>query len=400
MTQKVIIIGIGFASRLGLIRAVAKTGAEIDVIVVGHEKPTPIDCRSKYVRRVFYCNGNSQKKLLDFLTKECIDPQKKAVLIPANDFAASVLDKNLDLLEKHFLIPHINHRQGAITEWMNKEKQKQLAQDCGIKVAESTNIVICNSKYQIPQGIKYPCFTKTRAYTTGYKQTLHKCDDEQALRRVLEFLAGKYHNMTIMVEEYKDIDTEYAVVGFSDGKEVIIPGVIEILDMAKGNDKGVALKGKIMPTNGYGTLVEQFRQMMRSIGFVGLFDIDFYRCKDDFFFGEINLRIGGSGYAVLKMGVNLPAMFVNSITGHPTDKWEKEIKSTATFANERICMDNWYDGYLTKKDFYHLLGSSDISFVKDADDPMPEKYFKQELTKKRIKRIIKRWLPKKKQNKR
>ena len=169
---------------------------------------------------------------------------------------------------------------------------------------------------------------------------------------------------------------------------------------AKVNDKGVALKGKIMPTNGYGTLVEQFRQMMRSIGFVGLFDIDFYRCKDDFFFGEINLRIGGSGYAVLKMGVNLPAMFVNSITGHPTDKWEKEIKSTATFANERICMDNWYDGYLTKKDFYHLLGSSDISFVKDADDPMPEKYFKQELTKKRIKRIIKRWLPKKKQNKR
>jgi predicted ATP-grasp superfamily ATP-dependent carboligase len=150
MKPKVIIIGIGFASRLGLIRAVAKTGADIDVVVVGHEKPIPIDGYSKFVQRIFYCKGNNQKRLLDILTQECISPQRKAVLIPANDFAASVLDKNLDILEKHFLLPHISHQQGAITTWMNKEKQKTLAQKAGIRTAKSCNIEIKNGEYQIP----------------------------------------------------------------------------------------------------------------------------------------------------------------------------------------------------------------------------------------------------------
>ncbi len=392
MTQKVIIIGIGFSSRLGLIRAAAQSGAEIDVIVVGHEKNTPIDCYSKYVKNVYYCKGNNKTRLMQILTDQCANPEQKAVLIPANDFAASVLDKNLTVLEKHFFVPNIRHQQGAITDWMNKEKQKALAEACGLNVANSTHVDIINGAYQLPDGIHYPCFTKTRAYTTGYKQTLHKCDNEQELRHVLTSLGNKYHDMTIMVEDYKEIDTEYAVVGVADDHEVIIPGVIEILSMAKGSDRGVALQGKIMPTTSFETLIEKFKKLMQGIGFTGLFDIDFYKSGNDYYFGEINLRIGGSGYAVMKMGVNLPAMFVKSITGLPIDGMEKEIKSTAIFANERICMDNWYDGFLTKREFYQLINSSDISFVKDDDDPMPEKRFKKEFAKKRIKRFIKQCL--------
>lgn len=392
MAHKVIIIGIGFASRLGLIRAAAQTGAEIDVIVVGHEKPTPIDCHSKYVSKVYYCNGNNSERLMHILTHECIDKERKAVLIPANDFAASVLDCHLNVLEQHYYAPHIHHQQGAITEWMNKERQKQIASSLGIKVAQATSVSIQDGKYQLPKDIHYPCFTKTRAYTTGYKQTLYKCDDEQELRKVLDLLADKFRNITLMVEDYKKIDTEYAIVGVSDGNEVIIPGVIEILSMAKGNDKGVALRGKIMPTDGYEELIEQFCQMMRVIGYAGLFDIDFYSCDGDYYFGEINLRIGGSGYAVMKMGVNLPALFVRHMKGEQTDGMQKAITSTATFSNERICMDNWYDGFLSYNEYRQLLASSDISFIKDPEDPMPEKRYRKVFAKKRLKRAIKQML--------
>ena len=394
MNAKVVIIGIGFTSRLGMIRAVAETGAEIDVIVVGHGRSKPVDCYSKYIHRYYYVKGNDKNRILQILKDHCIQPGKKAILIPLNDFPATVVDQNIDILKEHFLFPHIYGRQGAVVEWMNKEKQKQLAKKVGLDVAGSCNVEIKEGHYQLPENIKYPCFTKTRAYTKGYKFTLQRCDDEASLRKVLDRLAGWNRPLTIMVEDYKDIETEYAVVGFSDGQEVVIPGVLEILLMAKGEDKGVACQGRIMPNKGYEELVEKFKQMILEIGFVGLFDIDFYLCEGRYYFGEINLRIGGSATAVLKMGVNLPAMFVRSLLGESTDGMEKEIKTSSIYVNERICSDNWYGGYLTTKEMKDLFRLSDISFVGDRNDPKPEKVFRRTLRMMGIKRMIKKILKK------
>ena len=394
MAQKVIIIGIGFASRLCLIRSIAAIGAEISVIVVGHVKHKPVDCYSKYVKNVYYCKGNNKKRLLQIITEDCIDNQQKPILIPINDFAATVIDQNIDTLKDHFLFPHINLRQGAVTEWMNKEMQKNLAKKCALDVAYSTNVEITGHRYEMPVGNNYPCFTKTREYTPGYKSTLHRCNDENDLRKVLDRLSAKHERITIMVEDYKEIETEYAVVGVSTGKEVIIPGVIEILVMAEGSVKGVACKGKIMPVKGYEELIARFKEFVLKTEFVGLFDIDFYLSNGVYYFGELNLRIGGSAYAVSKMGVNLPAIFVKSLLGEPVDDMEKMIQSSATFVNEKICSDHWYEGYMSTKKFRSMLRSSDISFVEDDDDTEPEKMMKGELRTMRLKRFVKKCLGK------
>jgi predicted ATP-grasp superfamily ATP-dependent carboligase len=395
MPPKVIVIGIGFTSRLGMIRAVAETGAEIDVIVVGHGRFKPVDCYSKYIHRYYYVKGNDKDRVLQILQEQCAEPNRKGILIPINDFAATVVDQNVDTLKEHFLFPHIHGRQGAVTEWMNKEKQKEVAKKVGLSVANSVNVELKDGHYRLPEGINYPCFTKTRAYTKGYKFTLNRCDDEAALRKVLDRLAGWHRPLTIMLEDYKEIETEYAVVGFSDGKEVVIPGILEILVMAKGDDRGVACQGKVMPISGFEVLVEKFKQMILTVGFVGLFDIDFYLSKGEYYFAEINMRMGGSGTAVLKMGVNLPAMFVKSQLGESIDDMRKEVGGTATYANERICSDNWGAGFITKREMRELFSSSDISFVRDEQDKKPEKMFKWELRKIFIKKTIKKCLKKK-----
>lgn len=399
MSPKVIVIGIGFTSRLGMIRAVAETGAEIDVIVVGHGRFKPVDCYSKYVHRYYYVKGNDKDRVLQILQEQCAKPNRKGILIPINDFAATVVDQNIDTLKEHFLFPHIHGRQGAVTEWMNKEKQKEVAKKVGLNVAKSVNVELKDGHYRLPEGINYPCFTKTRAYTKGYKFTLNRCDDEAALRKVLDRLAGWDRPLTIMVEDYKEILTEYAVVGFSDGKNVVIPGIIEILVMAKGDDKGVACQGKIMPNKGFEDLVEKFGKLILEIGFVGLFDIDFYLSEDEYYFGEINLRVGGSATAVLKMGVNLPAMFVRSLLGVSFDDMKKEVDSEAVYVNERICLDNWYQGYMSRRDLDKLLTTSNISFVEDEADMKPEMAFKTALRMMRVKRMIKTFLNKKFLNK-
>ena len=375
MKQKVVIIGYSYASRLCIARALGELGYEISLIALNVIKSKPVDYYSKYVKHFYTTQGDIEENLINILLEKCKDEKQKVILIPVNDFSASILDKNLNILEKHFLFQHIHHRQGAIGEWMNKDKQKKLAQQVGLNVANSIEIKIVNRSYELPNYVHYPCFTKTKAFISGYKYTLHRCDNEKQLCIVLDDLCQRFENLTLMVEDYKNIEKEYSVVGFSDGKEVVIPGVIEILAMAKGMCSGIALRGKIMPCSGFENIIKSFEQFIKEIGFVGMFDIDFYYSDGLFYFGELNLRIGGSGFAIIKKGVNLPEMYIRTLLGKSIDGMKRKITDSSTYTNERICTENWFEGHLTNHQFFSLIKSSDISAVKSKHDRIPEFIF-------------------------
>lgn len=373
--NKVVIIGYGFSTRLCIARSLGKLGYEITLIILEQVKSKTIDCYSKYVKNYYLVQGNDEKKLLNIILENCKDEQQKVILIPTNDFSVSVLDKNLNLLKKYFVLQHIHHQQGAIVEWMNKEKQKTLAQQVGLNIVNSIDIEIVNRSYKIPDNINYPCFTKTREYAPGYKYTLHRCDNKKQLHDFLDDLCLKHDNLTLMVEDFKNIEKEYAIVGFSDGNEVFLPGVIEIAAMAKGGHQGVALHGNVVPCNNYDIVTNPLKKFIKRIGFVGIFDIDFYSSKGIFYFGELNLRIGGSGFALIYKGINLPEMYARNLLDKPIDDLKKDITYSATFSNERICLDNWIEGQLTTRKFFSILKTSDISAVKCKQDKKPEFVF-------------------------
>lgn len=373
MKQKVVIIGTGFTSRLCLARSLGQLDYEVSLIVVEQIRSKPIDCYSKYVKHYYYTQSNDDEDIIiRILLEKCKDEKQKVILIPINDFSASVLDKNLHLLEPYFLFPHIHHEQGAITAWMNKEKQKQLAHEVGLNVVKSIDVKIDNRTYEMPENVNYPCFTKTREYTPGYKFTLRRCDNDEQLHAFLDDLSQKHENLTLMVEDFKNIEREYAVVGFSDGNNVVIPCVIEISAMAKGSDNGVALQGKVVPRSSYESLLGIMEVFIRKIGFVGMFDIDFYRSDGQYYFGELNLRIGGSGFAVINSGVNLPEMLCRTLLGKSTGDMKKEITSQSTYTNERTCLENWYYGFITNREFFSIMKSRGISAVKSKHDRYPE----------------------------
>jgi hypothetical protein len=64
-------------------------------------------------------------------------------------------------------------------------------------------------------------------------------------------------------------------------------------------------------------------------------------------------------------------MLVRTLLGKSIDGMKKEISCSATYSNERIAMENWYEGHLTNHEFYSIVNSSDISSVKDWHDPIP-----------------------------
>lgn len=400
MRQKVVIIGHSFSSRLSIIRSVAQIRCEITVIVMTsfkrggktlHHKKT-IDCYSKYVSHVYYCHRKDKEELIRILLEHCTDSQQKVVLFPDSDDTVAAIGNYQYRLSDHFCFPHICNGSGSIAFWMDKIHQKEAARSVGLNVADGIVISIKDGEYVIPDGVVYPCYTKPLATMNGGKGGMHRCDNETELKNALnEYITTRTRTGNILVEEYKEIDTEYALLGFSDGKEVVIPGMMQLLVISKKN-KGIALQGKVMPVDGFEEVIDKFKQFVLSIGFVGVFDIDFYKSDNLIYFCEMNLRFGGSGYAVTKMGCNLPAMMVEYFTGGNTDTWKKNITGEAIYTNERMCLDDWANGYITLDEYKRHMKSADIRFIQDNDDPQPQKAYQRTFFSRRLSMLVKKIL--------
>ncbi len=398
MKQKVVIIGHGYTSRLGVIRALGRAGYEVIVVVMtSYSKDgtlntkKPIDGYSKYVSRLLYCPSD-REKLVNLLLDQCIDSLQKVIIFADSDFSEATIDLNQERLREYFLFPHINHESGAVVAWMNKWKQKQTANSIGINVAEGWIVEVKNGHYAIPEEIRYPCFPKPLATIVGGKNGLRRCDTENELRSVISKLMSRKPDIKILVEEFKEIEAEHALMGFTNGKEVIIPGIIKTTSLAGGAHFGVAKQGKILPVKGYEDLVQKFKRFVLKTGFYGIFDIDFYESEGRYYFCEMNFRYGGSGYAYTAMGVNLPDMFVRSLTGLSIDDMQSQIEQEAVFINERMCKDDWLNNFISTLDFIYLLKTTDISFIKDKDDKNPQRIFYRSLwnIKANIKRVVKK----------
>lgn len=389
--QKVVIIGVSFSSRLALARSIGVLGCDITIIAWGasnHEKK-PIDGYSKYVSRVLFCL-KEEKPFINLLKEKCVDSTQKVILVPDCDFSVTMIDLHQEELTPWFLMPHIKNKQGAIVEWSEKLCQKKLAAYLGLNVVGSTVIDIKDSKYTIPDSIHYPCFPKALASVAGGKAGMFRCDNKKDLAKALNDIAQrKTPNTKVMIEDYMLIEKEYAVLGLSDGYDVSIPGVIQFIVGSK-KQRGIALQGKILPTVGFEKIIEKFKQFIKEIGLVGLFDIDFYQSGGIIYFSELNIRYGGSGYAVVKSGVNLPSMFVETMMGVNVDSWDKQVTGESIYTNERIAFNDLRDNLISFCEYGKYVKEANILFIYDNDDFLPYKMYRKSLRKEAVKNIVKR----------
>lgn len=397
--KRVIVIGQGFTGRLSIVRSVAAYGCRSTLIVLCFGKnggktlikDNSADVYSRYVDDVYYCHRDDEAGLMRILLEKCAVDGQKTVIFPDNDFSASVVDKHLDELEPFFHCPHIAHTKGEVTRWMNKIEQKRAAEAVGLNVVKASVVDVVNHGYEIPADVTYPCFAKPVVSIRGGKYAIRKCDNEGQLKSHLDKVSsGK--DASLLLEEFKSIEREYALLGFSDGENVIIPGILEVTDLGHGSHFGVAVKGKIQPLSGFEDIVTKFKDLVRRIGFVGVFDIDFFESDGKLYFGELNLRFGGSGYAYTKAGVNLPVMAVKYFLGEDLKGLDTEVRQSLTYFNERMAIDDWYFNYISKREYLDMKRSSDISFVDDPDDPGPRRAYQRMFFRLKIKRLLKRWI--------
>lgn len=398
MSQSVIIIGSNPITKLGLIRSIGELGGcRITVISMvmqpskGRHKS--IDCFSKYVERHYCAQKFNADSLYATLMDFCRETDGNPIVLSVDDDSAYLVDSILDKLQPYFVCANINNQQGEIGRLMNKQVQKELARQSGLSVAQSWAIDFVNGRFELPEGIAYPCYVKGLMSYHTLKKYQGRCDSEAELIKKLEKI-GREYPCPIIVEEFIEIEKDLGVIGFANGEVCVVPGIVELLDSGHGSHKGVSAFGHVRAEDAGECICERVERFVKSLNLRGLFNVDLVVCHGQIYFVELNLRYAAYGYAVSRAGVNLPAQYVKSVLGQSTSDLQQNVTKSCYYCNERVASDDMIAGFRTKRDIKSLKQKADFGLLENAADPCPYKRFQKDVVRlyiiNRIKRLIKK----------
>lgn len=391
MRQKVIVLGSNYSSLLGMIRCVGLAGHEVIVVksyMNEKIKKREIESKSKYVSRYLFIKDADREGLTNLLINEFGDITPKPILIPIMDDMLMSIDLYYDKLKQHFHLPNINNKAGNIIQLMNKSFQKELAQKKGLKIAKEWIIQIDNKNYSIPKDIEYPCFPKAQTSVYGGKTFMKKIESQEDLQVLLNEISERWKFCTVLIEEFINIEKEYATVGLCINDKVYLPEVIELKEQGSGVHKGVCMQGNVYPFSKFHDLEVLFVNFMKGLNFIGLFDIDFYYANGQYYFNELNLRSGASGYSLIHYNINLPQILINYYqTGDLPPS--PSFNSQYSFFSEKVAFEAYLSGYINWQKYKDLKNKSDFYLIQSKDDIVPYISFKQKIFISLIKRCMK-----------
>lgn len=379
MNSKVVVIGQNYSTCYGIIRALGEAGYRCEVGKRIHDTPkgflTP-ELKSKYVDKFAYLKTRDDAVMVQDIISYFAVKGEKRHLMPADDFCAALIDRNLQTLQEYFYLPSVNGVPGEVSKLMDKLYQKDIAKKYDVKTAD---ICVIDRKENIdsfiPQDLPYPCFIKPLSSAGNPKHLMRKCNSYEELVSGLTE-AFNERDCKMLVERYIDIEKEYTIPGIAVDGRVIIPSILEKTKVGAGGHKGVTITGKVLSAAPFDDIVMKLKRIIKNIGLTGIFDIEILVSNGEYYFNELNLRYGAAGYALTGSGVNLPALYVESMqNGVAVFKDEYKFKQGKTFVNEKAAFENYLAGHGKFNDFIKSIWRADIRFLISFSDIKVSFYF-------------------------
>ena len=382
---RVVVCGRNYCSNLCMARALGKAGYEVEILRIFQRKPRKKnlmkilkpDAYSKYVKAYRVCISRRSVTIVNRLNKMA-DPNRKMLLIPTDDLVAHIADEYMEELSENYLMPNVDNKPGEINRMMSKDVQKELALNAGLPVLNSCVIKTEEGQFEIPETVGYPCFIKPNISKNGSKTKMRRCDSEEELREALTEISEK-KDVEMLVEDFVDIKKEYSILGVSTKEGAIGPGFFGAEEGGQNEHRGVALIGKVLPTEMMQDLIDDLVKFVGSLNYTGLYDIDLIETVDGkVYFVELNMRYGGSGYSIVASGLNLPGMFADyMLLNKPLDMNAKLENTGKKFVSEKIMIEEYIKGRIPMSKVKESMNKVDIHFIMDKDDPKPYSHFKK-----------------------
>ena len=382
-----VVLSRNYSTGLSVIRSLGTAGYTVDLVASApREGASAFIAKSRFVREA--CESVT-KKVKDQddseLVRSLLDYEgkwpEKPVLIAADDYTASVMDKHKDELKDIFIMPEIvGGEPGSLTHMMDKSVQGAIARKVGIKTPKEWVVSLRDETPVIPSEMIYPCYVKPLGSTVGYKQEMARCDNEDELVAHLLKLREYYADRSVLVQEFMFIDEEYDLEGVCMDQEIILPGIIWKKIVAQ-YDKGVPLYGKLFPKDIFGDFMEKVYAFLREFHYFGMFDLGFNKIGDEYYFNELNLRSGGTNYVYFESGANLSEIFLKAALKEPITEEETQVKEfEKIYLYEKVAWDDYFHKYLTKEQLNECTETADIHIMVNDYDPEPGDIFMEEVT--------------------
>ena len=405
----ILILARHYGAGISIARSLGPCGYTVDMISNSTRKDKyGIAAACRYVRNCTEVitpkiDSDADEKIVNALLKygsEHIDEtgnREKIVLFPVDDFTTAVMDRNRSRLEAFFDMPSVeNGIDGSMVELMDKTVQSRIAAEAGLDVPEEWAISLAGD-IVVPDEITYPCFCKPIESFMGFKVELAKCENREALLRHLNWLKSRHADRSVLVQQFLNIEDEIDLSGLCVGDKVIIPAIIRKTAVSE-HEKGVTMAGVISPCDGLGDVYDKAVNMLRSIRYTGMFDMEFNIADGKLYFNELNLRCGGPNYSYYASGVNLPDLLVKSMKGIAcTPEEEKVSEFGKSFVYDKVAWEDYLNGYISKKKLNDLLAKSDLALLASEDDSEPGRQFlkqvKDQMTKQKKQKIKSLYLP-------
>lgn len=384
---RVVVLGRNYCSNLTMARGVGRAGYDVEILRIFQRKPKfkdvmkwlKPDAYSKYVKAYRVCVSRRSSRVVKML-KQMGDADRRMLLIPTDDYTTHIVDMNYEELSQYYVMPNVDGIPGEISRLMSKEVQTEMARAAGLPVLNSCVIRTTCGMFTIPDSVTYPCFIKPNISKNGSKTKMRRCDSEEELREVLTEYSEK-KDIEFLVEDFVEIGREYSLLGVSTKEGVNGPGFFMAEEGGVKEHRGVALIGKVLPCSTMQELIDNLIKFIKTFNYTGLYDIDLIETVDGkVYFVEVNMRFGGSGYAITESGINLPGMFADyMLKGEPIDltcKLEDE-ETGKRFISEKILIEEYVKGRLSMAKVKESMNETDIQFVKCDEDPKPYQHFKK-----------------------
>lgn len=317
--KRAIVIGGEGINALGLVQSLGREGVYVISVLISDR--SVLICHSKYSGEILL--ANDVESAIDMIMEKCVSDERIPIF-PAGDREAMALDKNRSRLEEHFVFEYMRDSHG-IAYYMDKFIQIELAKQYEFHVPLSVRL---EKGMDVPEEMVYPCIVKPLVSCQGDKRDILIATDRDHLDRILK--KDLSFTTEVIVQQYIDKDYEYDMMGcsFKNG-DVYVPlsdRMVKFNHLQQDTstvcyieplDKGIAVE------------VEKIKKLMRGIGYVGLFSVEFMhnRADDEIYFTEINFRNDGENSFIVHGGVNLPYLHYLDLTNQPRKEYTPVDKS-------------------------------------------------------------------------
>lgn len=357
---------------LGLFRQLGYHG--FDILFMSHGGSGGCATKSKFCSKVVVINSLLEGK--QYLLNNSSDNKPPTIIICSDDEIAEYLDEIQQELWPCYIVPGAK-TPGRIAQVTDKCYMTQLAQETGFLVPNSIEFH-ANSTLD---DCFYPCLLKPSHQTKGkyneFKTRVCKSKRSLAFTQKLLRSEGKY-----ILQEYIPIENVSLVYGcVLKSGEVIIAGVLEKDRFADNGDGSHGVLKSELPNYIERHKIEKFLQ---SIGYYGLFSIEFGICNDKAYFFEINLRNDGTSHYFHQAGANVPLAWVKDAIGESLVAISTNVKQTSYFIDELADKENIKSGKITKQQWEKERIKATVFKYYDAEDMEPYRMMKKEHIKKML----------------